>query len=173
MKLILFGYMGSGKTTIGKELSSALEYSFLDLDLEIEKKEQSSITDIFSSHGEVYFRRKENAVLKETLNLNANLVLATGGGTPCYGDSLEHIKSLDDVKSIYLKASLEEITSRLFLDKESRPLISHLKSEFELKDFIRKHMFERSYYYSQADMIIEVNGLSKTDLIEKIIVGLF
>jgi len=165
--------MGSGKSTIGKQLASALNFSFLDLDAEIESAEGNSISDIFSEKGEIYFRKKENEVLREVLSINSNIVLATGGGTPCYGAVMEYLSSKKDVVVIYLKVSLHTLTERLVLEKDKRPLIAHLSSEKEVKDFIRKHLFERSYYYNQATFNIAVDGASISEIVEKSVLQLF
>ena len=173
MKIVLFGYMGSGKSTIGKHLAKVLEVEFLDLDLLIEQNEKASITEIFSDKGEIYFRKKEAEILKEILLSKDKYVLAVGGGTPCYGDSLQFINGADEIISIYLKCSLEILTERLFSEKNIRPLIAHLESKKDLNDFIRKHLFERSYYYNQAKLTIECNAKSVSEVVEYIIASLF
>ncbi len=173
MKIVLLGYMGSGKSTVGVALSLKLKFPFKDLDSEIERKEGKTITALFSEKGEIYFRKIENELLKKILQSEENLVLATGGGTPCYGDSMDFLLENSDITSVYLKIEIPELSKRLFPERESRPLISHLKSEAEVFDFIRKHLFERSYYYSQADLIIKTDGNSTTETIDKILEKLF
>lgn len=173
MKIVLIGYMGSGKTSIGQKLAEVLKLSFKDLDAEIEKEEGISIPEIFSKKGEIYFRKLESHILKKILGQDDNFVLATGGGTPCYGDTMSFIATQKDVVTIYLKLPLEVLVSRLLLEKDQRPLISHLKSEEELKDFIRKHLFERSFYYNQATIIIDGASENISETVEKIILKLF
>jgi len=173
MKIVLLGYMGSGKSTIGKQLSLKLGYIFKDLDEEIEIQERKSIPEIFSEKGEIYFRKKENKVLKEILDTKENLILATGGGTPCYGDVLPYLKNNTNCITVYLKASLEILTHRLFKEKDSRPLIAHIKDEEALNDFIRKHLFERAFYYNQADKSVLINNDEKEVVVENIIAKLF
>ncbi len=156
--------MGSGKSSVGRNLAASLNLPFIDLDLEIEKEEGTSVSNIFSEKGEIYFRKKENTVLKDQfLNLD-NFVLATGGGTPCYGDVLPFMLSQEDTTVIYLKASLEVLTARLFKEKEQRPLVAHLKSKEAINDFIRKHLFERAFYYNQASIIVnnDFEAISET-----------
>ncbi len=173
MKIVLIGYMGSGKTSIGKQLSSVLGIPFKDMDAEIEKNEGLSISRIFSEKGEIYFRKTENEVLKKILSQPEGYVLSTGGGTPCYSDSMAFITDREDVVSVYLKTPLDILTARLFLEKENRPLLAHLKTEEELNEFIRKHLFERAFYYNQASVIID-NGVESIDeTVEKIILKLF
>lgn len=173
MKIVLLGYMGSGKTSVGKKLADVLEIPFKDMDTEIEKQVGVSIPKIFSEKGEIYFRKIENEVLKKNLSGTENFVLATGGGTPCYGDSMSFITEQTDVMSIYLKTPLSILVSRLFLEKENRPLLTHLKTEEDLNDFIRKHLFERAYYYNKADLILENGSENIDETVEKIILKLF
>jgi shikimate kinase len=143
------------------------------MDTEIEKQVGVSIPRIFSEKGEIYFRKIENEVLKKILSEPASFVLATGGGTPCYGDSMNFITEQQDVMSIYLKTPLSTLVSRLFLEKEKRPLLAHLKTEEDLDDFIRKHLFERAPYYNQANIIIENGSENIDEIVEKIISKLF
>src|SRR5690625_4226660 len=122
MMIVLSGYMGSGKSVIGKELARKLNYSFVDLDEEIEKNQGMKIPEIFSSKGEIYFRKIEIEVLKSCLKLEENTILALGGGTPCYGHNLEMIKKNPDTTLIYLKVDLKTLTARL--DRKSTRLNS-------------------------------------------------
>ncbi len=168
MKLILIGYMGSGKTTIGKQLAKSLNCCFKDLDQVIENEEQQPIAEIFSKKGEIYFRKKERKILEAVIVENSNIVIATGGGTPCFGDTIEFMNSLENTITIYLKATNEELTERLFDEKMKRPLISHIKTKELLNDFIRKHLFERSYFYNQSKIKITTSSYSMEDLIEEI-----
>ncbi|MDC8002019.1 shikimate kinase [Aequorivita todarodis] len=173
MKIVLIGYMGSGKSSIGEKLSEVLGFPFKDLDSEIEEQVGSAVSEIFSKKGEIYFRKIENEVLKKIISEEGNLVLATGGGTPCYADSLVFMSEMENVVTIYLKTSLAILCERLFSEKAKRPLIAHLESGNELNDFIRKHLFERSYYYNQAALTIETENESIERIVEKIILKLF
>ena len=148
--------MGSGKSRIGKNLAEKLGLPFLDLDDQIEKKHGKRISEIFKEKGEIFFRKSETEVLKDILEDKNSLVVALGGGTPCYGNNLDLIKNDTQSKMIYLKASVNFLTERLFAEKDSRPVISHLEQKDDLEDFIRKHLFERSYNYLQANQIINV-----------------
>tara|TARA_R110000787_G_scaffold84610_1_gene181235 strand:+ start:19321 stop:19845 length:525 start_codon:yes stop_codon:yes gene_type:complete len=168
MKIVLIGYMGSGKTTVGKQLSTSLNYKFIDLDQAIENEEQLPIPEIFSKKGEIFFRKKERKVLETILTNDSNIVLATGGGTPCFGDMMEFIKSSENTITIYLKSSNQELTERLFNERLNRPLISHLNTKEILNDFIRKHLFERSYFYNQSEIIITTDNLSVTEVVDEI-----
>jgi len=173
MIIVLVGYMGSGKSTIGAALAKALSFQFMDLDHYIEQAEGSSITDLFQQKGELYFRRKEESYLAQLLSTSEKLVLATGGGTPCYGTIAADLKNNPDVVTVYLKHSLDTLTTRLYADKNTRPLIAHLDSEELLNDFIRKHLFERSYYYNQASIVLDCDRLTPNQVVEKILLALF
>jgi len=165
--------MGSGKSAIGKAVSNKLNYLFKDLDSEIEEKEEKKIAAIFSEKGEIYFRKQENEVLRSIISKEDHMVLSTGGGTPCYGTVMEYLGETENVVTVYLKASLDTLTERLFSEKEKRPLISHVESKENLQDFIRKHLFERSYIYNQADIIVAVDEKEVNEIVEELILKLF
>lgn len=173
MKLVLVGYMGSGKSTLGKALSQTLSVPFLDLDAVIEEKEGRSIQDIFQSKGEIYFRKQEASYLNQVLKNEGSLVLSLGGGTPCYGTIMQDLHKRSDVTTIYLKASVDLLTERLWPERAHRPLIAHLQEQELLNDFIRKHLFERKFYYMQADLTVEVDGKEEKELLEEIVMRLF
>jgi len=173
MKIVLIGYMGSGKSTIGKILASRMNYPFMDLDEQIEQSENLSIPEIFKQKGEIYFRKLENKVLKNLLSSAENLVLATGGGTPCYADSLEFMLKSSDTVVVYLKTSIPVLSERLFESRSDRPLVEHLESLEEMKTFIGIHLFERSYFYNQAELTIENNEISPLEVAEVIVEKLF
>ena len=172
MTIILIGYMGSGKSTIARELAKSLHFKCLDLDAYIEKKEGLSIAELFKTKGEIYFRKIESQYLKNVLELE-NTVISLGGGTPCYGTNMDLIKSSSYSKSIYLKASLNTLVDRLNDEKSKRPLISHLKNKEEMTEFIGKHLFERSYFYNQANFTISVDDKSSEKISEEILAKLF
>lgn len=148
--------MASGKSTIGKNIAKVLNYKFIDLDKYIEKKENLSVSEIFSKKGELYFRKLENASLKEIVENENNYVLSLGGGTPCFYDAMDWLKTKLNAKTVYLKVDLDTLTRRLLKDK-SRPLISHLEKEEDVKEFIAKHLFERSYFYNKARYKIDAS----------------
>lgn len=158
-KIILLGYMGSGKSTIAYELSKITNIPYLDLDKSIEDHSKLSINQIFEQRGEVYFRKLEREVFIELLNSNGSLIIGLGGGTPCYANNHELLKG-DNKVSIYLKASVETLLDRLLSNKSKRPLIAD-KSEDELKEFIAKHLFDRSFYYNQAQYKVNIDGKTK------------
>lgn len=171
-KIVLLGYMGSGKSTVGKALSSILSIPLIDLDKKIEEMEGMSISKLFASKGEIYFRRKERETLFSLLHSDASFIIATGGGTPCYGNTMAELVANPNVVSIYLKVSLSELVTRLLPEKSKRPLIAHLETEEDLHDFIRKHVFERSFYYNQAHFTIDANETTE-NISEAIVRTLF
>ncbi|WP_289644490.1 shikimate kinase [Maribacter aestuarii] len=166
MKIVLVGYMGSGKTTIGKILAKDLNIKFLDLDDYIEESESISIKTIFKERGEIYFRKLEFQYLKEILALEHDFVLSSGGGTPCYGNNMKIILAATP-NVCYIKVSIAELVARLANQKETRPLIKNIDVE-ELPEFIGKHLFERSFYYSQAFHTINADQKNPMELSEEI-----
>ena len=107
------GYMASGKSTIGNFLAKKLDFEFLDLDDYIEIQEGLTVKQIFSDKGEIYFRKLETRYLTKLLETEENIVLALGGGTPCYGNNLESILKNGNTISVYLKASINSIIKRV------------------------------------------------------------
>ena len=172
MKIILLGYMASGKSFVGEKLSKLLKYEFIDLDNYIEKKEKKTVKFIFEDKGELYFRKKEHFYLKELLNNEDKMVLSLGGGTPCYYDNINLINESDNNTSIYLRVSINEIINRVSKEKSKRPLIAHIETEELLREFIGKHLFERSNYYNKADLVIDANG-DADSIVESLVLKLF
>jgi len=167
MKVIFIGYMGSGKSIIATQLASKLNVKCLELDDLIEKKSEMDIKTIFSEKGELYFRKLEHELFLEIMQSNDDFVLSTGGGTPCYYNNHELLKSTDCV-AIYLKASIATLYDRLLQERKHRPMLTTLSDE-ELKEFIAKHLFERSFYYNQASHTIVVDGKSVDEIIAEIL----
>ncbi len=166
--IILLGYMGVGKSYIGRKLSEEFMIDFFDLDSYIESYEKKTISDLFSERGEIYFRSIENKYLESILNKNIKYVISTGGGTPCYSNNMELIKKNKNLKSFYLKSSGNQLTNRLFSEKEKRPLISNINSKKDLNSFISKHLFERNVFYNQADYIIDIENKNTIEVISEI-----
>ena len=168
MKIILLGYMGSGKSTIGKALANELKLSFIDLDHAIENEIGMSIRDFFEASGELKFRRLENEVLKKVLNENNNMILSTGGGTPCYGNNLDLLKSAPNSKVFYLKGSIKTLVERLLSEKDIRPLIQSIGDD-DLPEFIGKHLFERANFYLQAHHVVDIDQKSVETITKQIV----
>lgn len=170
MKIVLLGYMSSGKSSVGKQLAKHLQIQFVDLDHYIETKLKMNISEIFQQKGEIFFRKIENECLKEVLDSSEheNLVLALGGGTPCYYNNMELINQQENTTSFYLKQNIQTLLERLWEEKESRPLIAHYQDLSGLEEFIRKHLFERQFFYLQAKHILDVSNINITQIIETI-----
>jgi shikimate kinase len=166
-KIILLGYMGCGKSTIAKTLSKNTSIPFVDLDQYIEQKTKLTINAIFEQRGEIYFRKLEHQAFVELLNSSERLIIGLGGGTPCYANNHELLIG-ENVASIYLKASIETLFARLSLNKSKRPLIAE-KSEDELKEFMAMHLFERSFYYNQAQYKVSVDDKTIDETVLEIV----
>jgi shikimate kinase len=149
MKLFLIGLPGSGKSTIGKDLSKKLNYQLIDTDDVISKKEGCSIEEIFGSKGENYFRKLESDTLKEVIKSD-NTIISTGGGTPCFFNNMELINN--NGLSVFLNIPLSDITKRL-LDspQKNRPLIQGKNPE-QIERFLEEKIKERIPFYSKASI---------------------
>ena len=167
MKIILLGYMASGKSSIGRRLSKMLSMKFLDLDDYIIEKEQMSISEIFKEKGEVYFRLIENTYLKEILAKDGDFILSLGGGTPCYANNMEEINK-GDTLSIYLQGGVTTMVKRLINKKSKRPLIASLGDD-KIPEFVAKHLFERRPYYEQAKITVKIDDKKKKDVAKEIV----
>jgi len=166
-KILVLGYMGSGKSVIGKMLAKRLKIKFYDLDNLIENRLQLSISEIFQRKGEIFFRKIEHQIFQELMTNNEDFILSLGGGTPCYANNHLFLSSENTV-SIYLNASIETLFNRLFLERKNRPLIANLGNE-DFKEYIAKHLFDRSYFYNQATHKILVNNKTEWKITSEII----
>ena len=164
-KITLIGYMGSGKSTISRALSALTDAKIIDLDDWIEAKEHKSISKIFKTHGEAYFRKLETAALNEVFGLPGNYIVSLGGGTPCQPGNMALINKKS--VSFYLKTSPETLFEHLKSEKEKRPLIAHL-SDSELKEFIATHLKERSVFYEKAAHTVITDGKSPEEIAKEI-----
>lgn len=162
MRYYLIGFMGSGKSTYGAKLARALGFEFHDLDEMVEQECGKSVAEIFEQEGEEYFREVEAKMLRYTADLD-DLVVATGGGAPCFHDNMEWIKSSG--QGIYLKLLDTRLHNRLWKARAERPLVSGL-NQGELKEFIREKLTYRSQFYSQADYVIQPEQVNPKLLVE-------
>lgn len=156
MRYFLMGYMGSGKSAIGKALARRLALPFLDLDELIEKQEGLTISEYFARHGEPAFRKVEHEALKAAL-IQEDFVMALGGGTPCQPDNLTLIRA--NGTSIYLKVPVDMLYGRLKQIRAHRPLLAHL-SDGELRPFIERQLEEREAFYLKADLVADEKDLN-------------
>jgi shikimate kinase len=155
--IFLTGFMGSGKTTIGKKLANHLKREFIDLDRYIEKKENMSIPLIFEQKGENKFREIESNSLEEVLKLKGPRVIALGGGTVCFHSNLEHIKKSGILLYIELPAAV--LADRITNSKTIRPILKNLQG-IELINSVENLLNTRKKFYEQSH--ITVNGLNLT-----------
>mgnify|MGYP003154631536 FL=1 len=164
--------MGSGKSTLGKILAQEQDMNFIDFDDFLEEKEGKSISEIFNEQGEIYFRKKEALYLQELLQGYDNSVISLGGGTPCYGDAMQRINEAEGT-SVYINVPVKELASRLWSQREHRPVLKHQDPPEKLEEFVRKHLFERSFYYNQAVVKIMVKEQGVDELIKALKTKLF
>ncbi len=165
MKIVLLGYMASGKSGVGVSLSKLTGFMFIDLDKYIEDKEQKSIKKIFKIKGEEYFREVESKYLKELLESSKNFILSLGGGTPCFYDNIEIINKKST--SIYLKTLANTIFERLQSETAQRPLVATISIE-SLKNHISKHLLERNLYYERANFTISTDNKTIDEIANEI-----
>lgn len=156
MRIFLIGFMGCGKSTLGRKLATKLGYELIDLDHHLEKIAGSSITAYFAEHGEDSFRRLESETLK-TMHYPDNCVISTGGGTPCFYDNMSWMN--ENGTTVYIQMNAFSLAKRLENGITKRPLLSGL-SEEELIRFIAGKLEERNPYYQQAAHVL--NGISLT-----------
>ncbi|MHA8099234.1 shikimate kinase [Aquirufa aurantiipilula] len=152
--IYLIGMPSSGKSTLGKELAKNLGFSFTDMDKLIETREQKTISEIFSNHGEAHFRELERKTL-HGFQPDQSMVIATGGGVPCFFDNMEYMKK--NGISIFLNVELDDLAKRLYKAQgNNRPLLDKSQSEEAVIATIKKTFEERLPFYKQAD--IQVDG---------------
>lgn len=167
-RVFLIGYMGVGKTTIGKLLSKELDVEFIDLDKYIENRYRKTIQEIFAEKGETKFRIIEREMLREVATFQ-DVLISTGGGTPCFFNNME-VMNQHGV-TVYIKASVNQLVSRLLASKNVRPII-HNKSPEELKEFVTDHLTEREIYYSMAKLTYHTEQLVSMTQVDETIRGI-
>ena len=157
MKIFLLGFMGAGKSYVGKALAAKIGFDFYDLDQVIEELTQRSISQIFEQGGEDHFRELEQSALHQ-FKSNTNAIIALGGGTPCFFDNMDWINA--NGISVYIKASTEVLFHRLKNEMNHRPLLQNL-SAAALPDFLRNKISIRSEFYEQAQIHYLLNDLDQ------------
>ena len=151
MKIFLVGYMGCGKTTMAERLSAAMEIDFVDLDDFIVETEGRSISQIFADEGEAGFRGIERRCLNEIVNYDDDVVVSTGGGTPCFYDNMS-VMNAGGI-TIYIQMDVKSLTYRLEHSKSERPLLANMMGE-DLEEFARAQLEERKHFYEEANLTI-------------------
>jgi shikimate kinase len=157
--IFLIGFMGSGKTSLGKQLARRLNFDFLDTDLLIEEQEKSSIQEIFNSRGESYFRELENKLLLKICLLNKPTVFSTGGGMPIFRENISYMKNNGLV--VFLDVPIGMLHFRLKNDTK-RPLLASLEN---LLEYIKETLNERMPIYTHANLTVDAS-LNKLELVE-------
>lgn len=161
--IIIIGYMGAGKTTVGKALAKELGIMFYDLDWYIETRMHKTVKQIFDKSGEDVFRQIEHNMLHEVAEFE-NIVLSCGGGTPCFFDNMDYMNQLGE--TVYLKASPETLYAHLKMGKGVRPLLLN-KTPEEIQVFIREQLQKREPFYEKAKHIFDVNVMDNFDKINE------
>lgn len=154
-RIFLIGYMGAGKTTLGKAFSKEQKLTFVDLDWYIEERFHKTVGQLFSSLGEEDFRKLERRMLHEVADFE-DVVIATGGGTPCFFDNMEFMNSRGD--TVFLEATMEALFRRLKIAKQQRPLLAQ-KTDEELVSFITAALEQRMPFYSKAKYVFQSDEL--------------
>lgn len=154
-RIFLMGYMGAGKTTVGKKLSKQLNLSFIDLDYYIEGRYHKEIRQLFAERGEEVFRDIERRMLHEVASFE-DVLVSTGGGTPCFFDNMEFMN--DAGTTVYLKVSVDELANRLEVCKQTRPVLQNRSGE-ELKQFIADSLENRRSFYEQAQIVFDAEQM--------------
>lgn len=162
MRIYLIGFMGSGKTTVGKKLAKKLGFSFIDLDLLIEEQQKMSINTIFEQKGELAFREIEKIVLQSTIHMQ-NIVVACGGGLPCFFDNMAWMNA--NGQTLYIKMAPKSLFNRLINAKMTRPLLKD-KTDEELLVFIEEKLEERAPFYLQAKYTTKGEDFDLNQVIE-------
>ena len=166
MRLYLIGYLGCGKSTIGRTIARVSSLRFVDTDTEVERAEGATVADIITHQGDDYFRAAERNALMATVDAD-NVVVSTGGGLPMWGDNMEIIKGSG--VSVYLRRTPANIISRLSpYGRQKRPKFRGLNDE-QLLAFMTTHMAEREPIYSTADFVIDCDTMSDSAIIDTIL----
>ena len=156
--------MGCGKSTVGRKLATAVGYDFVDLDQRVCEIAGMSIPEIFATQGEEAFRQLERQALEEMAD-RCDVVVATGGGAPCYGDNMEFIVSHG--KAVYLKMSATALQQRLLHARAVRPKIVG-KGPEELLAYIEELLAEREPYYSRATIVVNCNEVTPGEVVGRV-----
>ena len=162
-RLFLIGFMAAGKTTLGKALARDLGLQFIDLDHYIENRYCCTVSQLFAERGEESFRRIERTLLHEVAEFE-DVVISTGGGTPCFFDNMEYMNSMGT--TVFLEAAVDVIHTRLTIARVQRPLVKGKTAE-ELRRYITDMLTQRLPYYTQARHTFCANHLENTEQVNQ------
>lgn len=163
IRIFLIGYMGAGKTTLGRALSREMQVSFIDLDWYIEERFHKTVRQLFEERGEDGFREIEKRMLHEVAEFE-NVIVATGGGTPCFFDNMDYMNACGD--AVFLDVDKDVLFRRLRIAKQQRPLLAE-KTDDELRAFIDTALEKRLPYYRKARYVISGNELEDRSQIKR------
>ena len=163
MLVFLIGFMGCGKTTLGKSVAKKLNWQFIDLDHYIENLKESSIDKIFQTEGEEQFRKYEHEALLDIIETSHNIIISTGGGTPCYYNNIDIMNKHG--LTIYLETKVGVLQNKLTFSKRERPLLKNMNNK-ELTDYINKKLSEREPIYKKAKYILDAKSIRIDSIIE-------
>lgn len=161
--IFLIGYMAAGKTTLGRRAAELLQVEFIDLDAYIEARYRKRVADLFAERGEAGFRDIERRMLHEVAEFD-NVLVATGGGTPCFFDNMDYMRTRG--VTVYLSASVPTLCRRLLRARVKRPLVMG-KSAEELGDYIAQMLKQRETYYLQADHTFNAEQYESTHSVDE------
>lgn len=165
--IFLVGYMGCGKSTLGRRLARRLGVPFVDTDARVEEREGASVSDLFRYEGEQRFREIEREVLDASIAEYPSAVISTGGGLPVWGDNMARMNAAGC--TVYLRRSAENIAGRLSpYGRRKRPRLQGLNDE-ELVAFMTRDMASREPFYSRAKLILACDSLPDDELVERIV----
>lgn len=160
MRIFLIGYMGSGKTTLGRKLACIIQHQFIDLDEYIEEQEGRIISQIFEEDGEDYFRKLERVYLHKVIE-KEDVVISTGGGTPCFFDNMDQMNEYG--KTIYINMHPKALLPRLISSPSTRPLLAG-KDGKEMLNYVFKTLRSREKYYHKAKRVVTGYNLTARKL---------
>lgn len=163
IRIIIIGYMGAGKTTIGRALAKQLNLPFYDLDNYIENRMHKTVKQIFDTVGEDGFRRIEHNMLHEVAEFE-NVIISCGGGTPCFFDNMEYMNNQGE--TVYMKADVDTLCKHLKMGGSVRPLLLG-KNDEQLREHIEQQLAEREHFYTQAKHTLDISTLDNNEKIRQ------
>lgn len=170
MILYLTGFSGCGKSTIARKASRIAGCGFIDTDREVEKLQNAKVSQIFADKGESYFRQLESRIIGDIArkynSSGEDVIVATGGGLPCFGDNMELLNSTG--MTVYLSSSNERLFNMLRLCRKQRPLVAAMDDE-QLRLYIRKTMSLREPFYRRSEVVLECDGLSDLEISRRVV----